>query len=803
LPEAAHIIADAEPARLSTIDRRFCGDVETIVFKALRKDREQRYQSVAELAADIRRYLADKPVLARPPSAMYQIRKFARRHTGLVVGGLAVFASLVLGIAGILWFAAGESRQRATAETASNEARRLAYRVSVGAAADAIDDHNMAAARRLLDGAPLELRGWEWRHLCTRLDNSFVQIRGTPPPGAWIQVRDDGDVIQRTVRSVTYASVRTGKILRQLDSSQGFPIAVNRAGTMCAAVVAPTAVTLNSLDETRDVPLPELADHVRSICFNDDGRLLAIGDAGSAVHIFDVAERRPLRTVRLTRPAFDMQFSPNSAWLAANDAQGLFIVDVDAGRVTHELASPGFPRLPQCSWSRGSDLILHREAQHNDKRYYIVPFRLPSGERLNPWPAHSREVATIDLAPDGKTALIGFTDGLIRICEIPGGATKLELRSAVGTVLNPVFSPDGARIAYGELGGAVRLVDSANAHPLTVLRGQETISAPEFSADGRILYSTAEDGMIRAWDLATADETDVFRGHTSYVYPVAFSPDGATLASGSWDGTVRLWDVQNRRASKTLKGHTGFISSLAFSPDGRHLISATLDGEEEFLWNIASGTYIRLPQRSSHPHDTPGFLRDSKRIGLPGDLDTNERVYNLESENTETIPTSELRDLADARVSGDGRWIARTPLANNDLTLISLTNPAIRRTLPTAADLATLNSDGTRLVSIKQETLQPANSEVVVWDVATGRRLFDLRGHIGEVFDARFSPDGKRLATCGRDGTIRIWDGEESDQLVRLRGHQDYVWSVTWSPDGQILASGSGDMTVRIWRTDQ
>ena len=99
LIEAARTIQEEDPARLSAINRVYRGDVETIVAKALEKDKTRRYASAAALAGDIRRYLADEPILARPASTTYQLRKFARRHKALVTATAAVFAVLVAGIA--------------------------------------------------------------------------------------------------------------------------------------------------------------------------------------------------------------------------------------------------------------------------------------------------------------------------------------------------------------------------------------------------------------------------------------------------------------------------------------------------------------------------------------------------------------------------------------------------------------------------------------------------------------------------------------------------------------------------------
>jgi hypothetical protein len=69
------------------------------------------------------------------------------------------------------------------------------------------------------------------------------------------------------------------------------------------------------------------------------------------------------------------------------------------------------------------------------------------------------------------------------------------------------------------------------------------------------------------------------------------------------------------------------------------------------------------------------------------------------------------------------------------------------------------------------------------------------------VWCATYSPDGKRIASGGRDGNVRIWDAETFDQLACLGGHKDYVYSLAWGPDSQELISGSGDHTVGIWDT--
>jgi len=98
LATALRRIQDEPPTPLSRRDRRFRGDVETILNKALEKDVARRYASADALATDLRRYLADEPILAQPPSAAYLLRRFARRHRVLVGAGAVAVAAVLGGL---------------------------------------------------------------------------------------------------------------------------------------------------------------------------------------------------------------------------------------------------------------------------------------------------------------------------------------------------------------------------------------------------------------------------------------------------------------------------------------------------------------------------------------------------------------------------------------------------------------------------------------------------------------------------------------------------------------------------------
>jgi tetratricopeptide (TPR) repeat protein len=111
------------PERLSAVDRTLRGDLETVVLKALEKERDRRYQSALELAQDIRRYLSREAISARPPSIVYQLRMFARRHRAGFAAIAAIFVVLVAGVvvSTSLYIKAESAREQAEARRVQAE----------------------------------------------------------------------------------------------------------------------------------------------------------------------------------------------------------------------------------------------------------------------------------------------------------------------------------------------------------------------------------------------------------------------------------------------------------------------------------------------------------------------------------------------------------------------------------------------------------------------------------------------------------------------------------------------------------
>jgi len=85
------------------------------------------------------------------------------------------------------------------------------------------------------------------------------------------------------------------------------------------------------------------------------------------------------------------------------------------------------------------------------------------------------------------------------------------------------------------------------------------------------------------------------------------------------------------------------------------------------------------------------------------------------------------------------------------------------------------------------------------WEVPSGKLIRTVRAHAGWVRAVTYSPDGKIIASCSDDTTIKLWDAKTGRPIRTLKGHKEPVRSVAFSPDGRRLISGGLDRTVKLW----
>ncbi len=162
LKQSAEGAAHAERFGLTqaALAARLRGDLDWIVLKAIEKDRQRRYDSPAALCADLQRHADDEPVLAGPPSTLYRVGKFARRHRlGVGMLSAAFVASIVFGSA-MAWFARDAAVERDRANAEAQVARRVtAFAAGIFELANPVRTGSSdMSARELLDAGVRRLR---------------------------------------------------------------------------------------------------------------------------------------------------------------------------------------------------------------------------------------------------------------------------------------------------------------------------------------------------------------------------------------------------------------------------------------------------------------------------------------------------------------------------------------------------------------------------------------------------------------------------------------------------------------------
>jgi WD40 repeat protein len=270
-----------------------------------------------------------------------------------------------------------------------------------------------------------------------------------------------------------------------------------------------------------------------------------------------------------------------------------------------------------------------------------------------------------------------------------------------------------------------------------------------FTPDGTRLVTASQDTTARVWDVATGKELVTFTGHNEAVRGLAVLPDGKRVATAGWGGHVRLWDLDTGRELRDYKGHTDEVWWVACDAAGRRLLTAGKDRTVR-LWDVETG-------------------RELKRLS-GGHLKT-------------VTAAVFLPDGHRAVSAGEDGILCLWDLDTGKVTL--------RKQAPKMVYRLSLCPNGRRI-------LFGCDRTVVRWDPDGAVHPAPV-ATTDAVESAVGLPDG-RLVLAVKDGTVRVWGLNPDRELHRFPASEQPVLAVAVAPDGKHVASGGRDKLARLWR---
>jgi WD40 repeat protein len=303
-----------------------------------------------------------------------------------------------------------------------------------------------------------------------------------------------------------------------------------------------------------------------------------------------------------------------------------------------------------------------------------------------------------------------------------------------------------------------------------------------------------------------------FRAHSGNIASVAFSPDGRLIATGAYDPVVRIWDAETGRAIRALGGHGEGYSYVAFSPDSSRLASVcglfpkpgcllvheVVTGRLLLAVPLKTGATAQLAYRpggrelavTSGDVQSDGWVqfldartaRNRLTIPVPG-----KSAYTLafSPDGSRLAVVVGKLNAVDSVPSGE-IWVFDTETGRLSLCLEA--RGVILKTVAFSPDGRKIASGG-------------IDGTAYVWGSEDGRELLTYHGRHKVANQVRFSPDGRQIASIGFEGCARVWDAETGRDLLVLRGHHRSGTELAFQPGRGRLATAGADGMVKIWDT--
>ncbi len=750
------------------------GDLDSIVMKALEKDREHRYQSASELAADIQRFLNDEPVLARSPTPFNRAAKFIKRNRGLV-SAIAVTTFLLLG--GIIGTSYGLfiaiKAQQGLRESENRLSRQLTS-ITKQSAWGHWQKGKVSTAWETLKQLDETEEDWLTQYLMTEMSSSDQVLYGHARQVMAVDVSSDDKLIASGGNddAVKLWDLQTGELIASAFADESVTsVDFSPDGkTLAYADRSNRVVVLDCQTQQRVIEFAPFDQDITCVQFSPDGTTLVAGSSDSdSVRAVDNREYKNVKPPKIYILSIEDQtisqtleghaneitalsMGPSGDTLASGDMSGRCCYwGIDEGKYALEkkIETDSLGTRAIAISDDGKQLALAGGDQT------VKLWNVETWENIRIFAGHEDVINSVDFSPDGSQILSASSDGSAIVWDVAGSEQHV-FRGHYRALNAAVFSSDGKQIVTASDDQTARIWTTSTRSKLVCETHNSAVWMIDDSPDGRIIASAGEDGLAVLMDANTGKPIKQLQ-HPEAVLTLAFLDDGS-LATGCADGKLRIWDVQTHSVKHTIEAHGDYIWDVSVAPDGRSIVTA---GEERLAKQWDTSTWKLMQEFTGHQSGIASarFSPDGTLLLTASD-DGTVRLWNVSSGKQLHVFTDHINSVWRAVFSPDGQWIASSSF----------------------------------------------HGEIILWRTASRALANRIKGHSSQTAGLTFSKDGRQLVSSSDDGNIKFWDVESllrkdnANANISVLTDQPNMQAVhvSFSSDGKkLLSGGIGTVTIR------
>ncbi len=793
---------------LYTHGRLIDDDLDTICHKAMANDRDQRYESVSQLATDLRYWLRGDPILAKPPSLSYRLRKLASRYRWQSATLLASLGACVLVAVFGVTLAIRERRYSAKlaiersaaidAKSLAAESRELAIRERTVAQHSAYASNIKLSTIQLEKGQPYlaqqiinetqaSLRGWEWQYLQSLIPRPVLSI----PSGL------EGPVSVGVSQNRSYAVVSDGRSISRLD--------------------------LKSAAKPTPCEFQRLFQHV---AISDDGEFIAAlmhQSSSSCIKVYQHKQPTSSNDVSLSEVwSFPVHGDSSLAWESGNGSPALIVVEGNG-------SEPAKWSVRKLSATQG-DVLLKTDL----KRWKLADKGLLVGKSLAIVRCSFDRLAVLRLS---DLSIAGYVYG-----------------SPSSLIEDFEFNVDESRVVFAQSGTVFEAEWNQSGADVAKIKPNQNIPSL-FEVDkqyGEIhrLNRTSEN----LW-MAITDTHCIVQGKDAVLLPTKSETKFVSLLDGSYATILPHGDFEIRRELQAPKENQFTGRSVLPGPEGRR---AVVSPSSEFClyqtWLRQNVFKCSLLEESApvafvtpenpklewsrlpvfHPDGTAVVALSPKRSDRQKGSKLATLHWEGETAKSEPLPIVATPWSAAASPNGQRLFVGTMrgvvaldwshlelekewPLENGPFVVMPTADNSgvfaigidhlVHRLRFDAEPISSdrIIEDGPGLIPAHSDYLQSEqvlaiheSSQVSIIALGDIHTKIDRIPVEASVTSIRFSADGKRLAIAMANRKIAIWDWKGKHRLLEL-STRGTCSSMDFSQDGRWLVNTDYDpcLTVR------